>query len=141
MRGRSQASIRDDPAALAALLWRVKECRDRFVVGVDGGGGAGQTSVADAVGPEIGAPCVHLDDFAWPGAAAAVLEPLLERFITVIVESACLLDATDRLGLAVDYLVLVEGADGADATPPPEVARYLGARRPRERADVLYAAP
>ena len=132
--------IRDDPAALAHLLWMRMQARDRFIVGIDGAGGPAQAELAAAIGREVGAPCVHLGDLT-VNAASEELETLTEDFVTVIVEGTCLLEAADRLGLAVDCLVLVERAYPNSLGMPGSsgaATRYARGWRPCERADVIY---
>lgn len=116
------------------------QARDRFIVGIDGAGGPAQAELAAAIGREVGAPCVHLGDLTLD-AASEKLETLTEDFVTVIVEGTCLMEAADRLGLAVDCLVFVEQARPDDpGIPGPGGAAtwHARSRRPCERADVIY---
>jgi uridine kinase len=71
---------------LAANLDGLAEGRDTFIVAVDGGGGAGKSTFADALSKVWPAAIVHTDDFAswdnaidwWPRLRAEVLVPIRE---------------------------------------------------------------
>jgi hypothetical protein len=115
------------------------------IIGIDGGLGAGKTTLAERLSGELLCPCVHLDAFLTPGQASFLPSIQYGRLAaalagvtgTVVIEGICLLAVLERLALDADYLIFVE-ADSARARPSSllagEMRSYARAYAPRSRA-------
>lgn len=162
--GRCQVTRRTVRGVLTQLVRR-RRLESRWVVGIDGFPGAGKSSLASAVGADLGLPAFRLDDFLDDE------DPIGRRYMDVlrwdllrgavrarhgrglILEGVLLLDVAERLALSLDCLIYVKrllrgGAwrDGVvyDPTDPrsPSLGLQIGAyhleRRPDLIAQVVY---
>jgi hypothetical protein len=121
------------------------------IVGVDGGLGAGKTTIAGRIATELACACVHLDSFLIGGRASFLpsllydqLRDAISEGQTVVVEGVCLLDALERISLVPDYLVFVDGDSRFQGVPKSllltqEVADYIRSRSPRSKANWIIS--
>jgi hypothetical protein len=136
---------------LEGLLDDLRLHRPR-IVGVDGGLGAGKTSIAKTIAAELTSACVHLDSFLNAGRASflpslrydQLRDAICASQATVVVEGVCLLDALQRVSLAPDYLVFVDGDSRFQDVPKSlllmqEVADYMRSRSPRSKANWIIS--
>ena len=131
--------------ALASLVQAVASCvapdgvRTR-IVGIDGHGGAGKTTLASRLARELGAEVVHTDDFAspstpvdwWPRLIAEALEPLAAGRTTRYQPTQW----DDRVPAPVEIhaggLVLLEGVTATRTEFRPYLAYAIWVETPRE---------
>jgi uridine kinase len=122
------------------------------LVGIDGGVGAGKTTIAYQLSAQLRCTCVHLDSFLSKGNATflpSIQYDHLRSAIalekgTVVVEGVCLLAALERLSLVPDYLVFVDSeARYKDAKMSNllhgEVQKYLTEYSPRSKANAIIS--
>jgi len=122
------------------------------IIGVDGGLGAGKSTIANALAGAIGCTCLHLDSFLLHGRQSFL--PSLEYDElgavlanakgTLIVEGICLLAVLDRLSVRVDYLVFVDSETRTKAAKKSgllqrEVGDYLISHTPQSKANAMVS--
>ena len=84
-------------------------------VAIDGTDGCGKSTLAEELGPLLGAQVIHLDYFVAKGLGAYIRNLDYSRLAThvasselTIVEGICVLEALERVSLAADALVYVK---------------------------------
>lgn len=144
---------------LTALHSALGPDRRPLLVGIDGRGGAGKTSLSCWLAWQLGVPAIHLDLFLKQNEVPAPIERRaadLGRCLKargdrpLIVEGVLLLDALDEVGRHPDILIFVEEQPVVSTRMRPpdsdlidtrefslanQVAAYLSRRSPADRAD------
>ena len=84
-------------------------------VAIDGTDGCGKSTLAEALGPLLGAKVLHLDEFVKKGLGAYIRNLDLSRLAKhlasselILVEGICVLEALERVSLPADALVYVK---------------------------------
>lgn len=122
------------------------------IFAIDGHHGVGKSTVAQQIATLLRIRVIHVDDFLVPGQGGFVdfiryseLSTAL-RTRPVVVEGVCLLAVAERLGIAPDVHIYVEGRSPDPHTPrgtgplAAEVVAYHQEFRPSDTADILYVA-
>lgn len=122
------------------------------IVGIDGGLGAGKTTLAKRLSAQQRCTCLHLDAFLAQGRAAfqpSIDYGRLRSAIAasqgmVIVEGLCLLAVLERIGIVPDYLIFVDAdVRYRNARKSPllwdEIRDYLARYAPRAKADAVIS--
>jgi len=109
------------------------------IVAVDGPGGAGKSSLADWLAPELDAPIVHTDDFAswenpvdwWPSLVENVLEPLAAGSAARYVPSTWGGPVRDAVTVEPRGFVILEGVTASRQAFRPYLAYSIWVETPR----------
>ena len=132
-------------ATLPALVQALASCvapngaRTR-IVGIDGHGGAGKTTLASALADELGAQVVHTDDFAswsnpvnwWPQLRETVLAPLVAGHAAAYEPTQWGEAKPAPILIRAGGLVLLEGVTATRREFRPYLAYAIWVETPRE---------
>lgn len=121
---------------------------DAKVIGVDGGLGAGKSTLAGELSRRLGFQCIHLDDYLEPH-KGRYFENIdmasLQSSITAkptIIEGICLVKVLQALGIKEYFSIYVPGVSPAenpkDRLLLEEIAEYFLTYRPQQSAEVIY---
>ena len=141
----------------ADLLAAVKEAlgpgRLPLIIGIDGRGGSGKTSLAGWLTWQIGYPSVHLDlyiirdskplEWRYEDLGRAV-HARLNTKRPIIIEGVCVCAALQALDLEPDFLVWLENRNGpVPGGPRDPTPVYIREFSPRQNADfrLIWRSP
>ena len=140
-----------DHRKLRDAIWGRLGSWHRFVIAVDGVDGAGKSTLTRYLAWQLGMPAIETDLFLVHGtgeldyrmdALRDVLANRLDKNRPALVEGLRILQTLNDLGETADFVVWVE-QEGREASLSfqRDLADYIAAFRPKERADFVFRRP